>query len=323
MKLYEQLHDYVGQKINGISINIDLVNGCCLACPSCGIGSMGTKRKGVMSIDLFRRILDKLQSECKIRHVQMYMYSDPCLHKDLHLFIQECTDRKLSSWLSTMLQVTNCDFAKVIEARPTEMRISFPGWEKMSYYQKNAKPEVFDRKVEEVCALPRHPETIWTMAFHVYKDNQDEMPRARDLAARHRLKFIPLPAIFMPLEKYVDQYYTTQDRELISHLIESPEEAALTMKRSNTCIMWKQLAIDAHGDLYLCQLVYEERFRLIKNYTPVNVMDWSLKDIQKMIKTDPYCGKCLKMGGNKLQECYDEFVSSDHPIADANKRRRK
>jgi MoaA/NifB/PqqE/SkfB family radical SAM enzyme len=317
MKLYHQFHDWAGMKVNGVSVNIDLVNGCCLACPSCAIGSMGTKRKGVMSISLFKKILDKLESECRIRHLQLYMYSDPCLHKDLHLFVGECTKRGIKTWISTMLQITNCDFKKVIEARPTEFRISFPGWEKMEYYQKNAKPEKFDKKFQEVTKLPRYPETIWTMAFHVYKDNYGEIDRARQLAYATNLKFVPLPAIFMPLEKYVDQYYTEQDKELIGHLIESPEEGAKTMKRTDTCVMWKQLAIDANGDLYLCQLVYEERFRLGMNF-----LEHPLSDIQKKIRTHPYCGKCLEMGGNVLQECYAEFTGGPDPIGEANKRRR-
>ena len=188
LKILDVVRDEIGMRWNGVSINIDLINGCCLACPSCAVGSIGTKRKGVMSFETFKAILDKLETECKIRHIQLYAYSDPCMHPDLHLFIEECTKRGIETWISTMLQVTNCDFEKVIEARPTEFRISFPGWNKMTYYQKNATPKRFTEKFQEVVKLPRHPETTWTMAYHLYKDNLDEMPEARHLAECHNIK---------------------------------------------------------------------------------------------------------------------------------------
>jgi len=128
--------NWVGEKVNGVQINIDLVNACVLACPSCAVGSIATPRKGKMTPDLFRRILDKAEREFRVRRVMLYIYSDPCMHKDLHVFVQECTNRGIDTWISTMLQATSCDFAKVIEARPTEFRISFPGLEKNELFSK-------------------------------------------------------------------------------------------------------------------------------------------------------------------------------------------
>ena len=312
------LKDTIGQYVNGVQINIDLINGCCLACPSCAVGSMTKKRKGVMSFETFKRVLDKAESEFKIRRIQLYAYSDPCMHKDLDLFVGECTKRGIETWISTMLQVTNCDFPKVIEARPSEFRISFPGWEQMSYYQSQAAdPKRFDAKIEEVCKLPRYKETIWTLVWHFYRDNGHEETRARELAERLDLKFVRLPAIFMPLEKYVDDYYTEKDRQLIDKLWESPEVAASRMERTNTCVLWKQLTLDANADVFLCQLVYEERFKL------VNYLDYPYKAIHKMIKTAPFCGKCLSKGGNVLQLCYTPIADSKDPIGEANKKRRK
>lgn len=317
-KQLSKLIDWAGVKLNGTQINLDIVNGCCLACPSCAVGSIATKRKGIMMPDLFKRILDKAEREFKIRRVQLYMYSDPCLHPHLHLFLEECRNRKIKTWLSTMLQSTACDFEKVIEARPTEFRISFPGWDKMRYYQSaRADPKRFNRKIEEVCALPRYPETTWTLIFHHYRDNGHEEPRARELAAKHNLKFVRIGAIFMPLEKYVEQDYSEADKELISHLWESPEDAAKTMKRTETCMLWKQISLDANGDVFLCQLVYQERFKL------VNFLDVPYRTIHKMLKTHKFCGKCLKMGGNILQECYSEIDKYDDPVGHANKKRRK
>lgn len=316
---WESIKGYWGQKINGVSFNIDIINACSLRCPSCAVGSIAIPRGGKkMSIDLFRRILDKAQSECKVRKVQFYAYSDPCLHPDLHLFIQETTDRGIYSAISTMLQTYKCDMAKVIEARPTEFRISFPGWEKMAYYQRGAKPEVFDKHFPEICSLPRYKETKWNLIFHLYNDNGGEYERVKRLASKWNLHLVALPAIFMPLETMVEKAYTKDDKELISHLLETPEESIGRMKLNESyCYLWKQLAIDANGDTFLCQLVYREEFKLVP------FLDHPLKDIQHMIRTHSFCGKCMKAGGQQYQRCYSDMALFDNPIADADRERRK
>ena len=305
-------------KLNGVSFNIDILNSCCLACPSCAVGAIGRRKGGLMSIELFRQIMDKAQRECKVRKVQLYAYSDPCLHPDLHLFVAELSKRGIVSTISTMLQTTHCDFAKVIEARPTEFRISFPGWEQMSYYQSRyAQIERFEKKIEEVCGLPRYKETNWTMAFHLYKDNGHEVERAKALAKKHGLHIVILPAIFMVNERVVEKNYSEKDKELIAKLIETPEESISRMKfETDYCILWKQITIDATGMVYLCQIVYEDRFKI------VNFLEMPLPEIMRRIRTHHFCDGCMKQGGHTYQQCYDDAHFHKDPVAMADKRRR-
>ena len=311
--MIEELKGWLGTKIHGISLNVDIVNGCPLRCPSCAVGSMGPRKGKMMKIDTFRRILDHAG---KVRNVQLYAYSDPCVHPELHLFVQECTDRGITSQISTVLHITKCDFKKVIEARPSEFRISFAGWIYADYYQYPAKPEVFDWNFKRVCALPRHKETIWTMAFHRYKENSYEEHCARIMAINRNLKFVAIPAIFMPCEKVVEKNYSAQDRTLISHLPETPEETITKLKfHDDYCLLWKQIYMDANADVYLCQLIYEERFKL------GNFFDTSVKEWLNLIKTDPFCQKCMKAGGHAYQYCFSSFTEHDDPVGHANKKR--
>lgn len=319
MSLLQEVKGYLGQRINGVSFNIDIINACSLRCGSCAIGSIGTKRGGkMMSFELWNKILDKAQSECRVRKIQMYAYSDACLNPDLHLFVQNATDRGIPTLLSTMLQKTTCDFAKTIEARPAEFRISFPGWNHMEYYQKGAKPERFNEKFAEVTRLPRYGETLWSLVFHLYNNNADELPRVRKLAEDNGLKLVVIPAIMMVCEKVVEKTYTEQDKELISHLLETPEESISRMdKMEDYCGEWKRITLDANGDVYLCQLVYENRFKLM------NYLDHPLSEIQSTIRNHSFCGKCMKAGGNIYQECYADFRDSKDPVGEANKKRHK
>jgi MoaA/NifB/PqqE/SkfB family radical SAM enzyme len=263
-----------------------------------------------MSIDLFRRILDKAESENRVRKVQFYAYSEAAMHPDLHLFVAECRSRGIRSNLSTMLQETRCDWEKVVEARPSELRISFPGWKKMSVRQNGAKPEVFDRNVEMMMKLPRYKETLWCSAMHLYRDNADEIPAVEKWAKERDLKLVILPAIFMVLEKTIEENYSPRDLETLKVLLEHPKVSMARMKKSpDYCDQWKQITIDAEGSVYLCQLVYEERFKLVK------FLDYPLKDIQRMIRNHEFCGKCMSRGGNVYQSCFSELKTpSRRPI---------
>jgi sulfatase maturation enzyme AslB (radical SAM superfamily) len=316
MSLYEELRDAVGKRLYGIQMNIDTLNACSLRCHSCALGSIGTRGGEVMSLDLFKRIMDKAQSETKIRRVQLYVYSDICLRKDAHLFVQELTDRGIESTISTMLQRPKCDYEKLIEARPTEFRISFPGFNKMNYFQTTAKPEEFKKWWPVVTSLPRYPETKWNLVMHVYKDNQDEIQMAREMAEAAGMHLVLLPAIFMPLEKTVENRYSEADRDIISHMIESPEEIIPKLKPTNYCGLWWQISLDARGDVFLCQLVFEERFRLM------NYMDAPIEEIRQALRKNSFCTKCLASKANQIQSCYADMVKYDDPISVADKKRR-
>lgn len=314
---YKHLYGWLGQKIYGVSLNVDIINSCVLRCVTCAVGSITKKRNGaMMSIEMFRAILDKAQSENRVRKVQFYAYSEAGMHPDLHLFVEECRKRGIRSNLSTMLQSTRCDWAKVVEARPTELRISFPGWKKMRERQNGASPMIFDSNMEYMMTLPRYPETLWCSAFHLYNDNADEIPKVEQWAKERNLKLVVLPAIFMVLEKTIDGGYTERDLETISHLLEHPEVSMARMRKSpEWCDQFKQITIDAEGSVYLCQLVYEDRFKLVK------FLDHPMRDIQRMIKEHEFCGKCMAKGGNVYQSCFAEFDHKD-PIAEADRKRR-
>jgi MoaA/NifB/PqqE/SkfB family radical SAM enzyme len=300
-------------KIRGITLCLDIVNACSVACPTCGTGIF-PKRKGIMDIDLFRKILDKLVREAgKIRYLQMYAWGDPCLHPQLHVFLEECRSRKVPVIISTALQRTNCDWEKVVEARPKEIRFSFSGMG-MMYYQHPASPSLFLEQLAKVCALPRHKETCWNMAFHLYRDNADQLRVAEELARFHKLNLVVFPAIFIPNDRTVEKDYTEKDLETISHLIETPEENMARIKRNTDFCMSqsKQICIDAKGMTYLCNVVYQDKFQVGP------FLEMPLNDIRRRIKADPFCLKCKAIKAHLYHNIYD-FTKPD-PMVNAEKK---
>jgi len=261
-------------------------------------------------------MLDKAQRESKVRNVQLYAYSEPSTHPDLHQFVQECTDRQIPAIISTIGQYSRCDWRKVVDARPREIRISFPGWKHMAYYQRGATPERFNANFDKLMLLPRHKETTWTLGFHIYKDTAEEMPAAIELARRYRLKFVPLQAIHMDNGKHVSQNWTEADRELLSHLVESREDQVKRFIYSDFCYCQsKQITISADGRVWLCQLTYD--------FPLGDFLDMSLKEIRKTIKEHPFCVLCKNVKGNVYQELYGYFFDEGSPVAKAEKGRRE
>ena len=301
-------------KLRETLLIVDIINACSLRCPSCPNGTY-RPRGGMMDLDAWKKILDKAQRELRIHHIQLYSWSDVLLHPQADQFIREAADRGLPTYISTMLQRINCDFAKVIDARPRELRVSFPGWKHMKYYQAGADPDRFNETFRKIVKFPRHKETVWTMIFQWYRDNLDEFPAVKTLAEEHGFRLFVLPAIFMVPEKIVPGNYTKQDKELIARLLETPEESIARMqhRRTDYCQCWDQITLDAKGDVFLCQLVFEERFRLM------NFLDTPIKDIRKAIRSHPFCRDCIAKGFSDYSELYGDFTVSDDPVGELNR----
>jgi MoaA/NifB/PqqE/SkfB family radical SAM enzyme len=313
--LLNRLKGIVGNRLNGIIYVMDLINACPLRCPTCAV-SYNYQNGKIMPLDLFKRILDKAQRESKIRKLQLYIYSDPCLVKNLHEYLEVCRERGIKSSISTMLQRTNCDFEKVIEARPSEFRISFAGIKNLEVYQKGGKMENFIKKLDMVSRLPRYKETRWDMFFHVYRDNRDEIKLGKVIADYHKLDFIAYPAIFMVNERVVDKDYSKNDLKAIKLLLENPEENIKRLKfDKDYCLMQsKQICIDAEGMCFQCQIVYEDRFKLVP------FLSVPLKDIRKMMERQEFCNKCKNVGGHAYQYLYGDSIKYKDPIKIADKR---
>jgi hypothetical protein len=116
----------------------------------------------------------------------------------------------------------------------------------------------------------------------------------------------------------VEGRYSDQDKEIISHLLETPEQCVQRLKFSTDyCLLWKQITMDAKANVYLCQLIYEDRF-IVGNY-----LEDSTKSLIKKIKTHPFCKPCMRVGAHAYQYLYADFYKYENPIQVANRRRFK
>ena len=302
----------------------DIVDACPMRCPTCPTGIQPSRDGHKMSIRTFRNILDKLQYEDKIKiyKIQLYRWSDPLLHPDLHLFIAECNARGIRSATSSVLQAMNCDLEKVLAAEPTEFRVSFSGWRSMHIHQKGAKPERFMKNLEIISRIPTSPKTQRIFFFHRYKDNLDEEPFAKLLAEQHDFKFVAFEATYMLYDRIVENYtgerpYTEAEKAAINRLTETPEENISRLKKKpregDYCRMQREeITLDSHGRVQQCQMMYPERF--IRG----NIMDEPMKDIRKRIITEKFCHSCKKSGVIPYSKIFGDPAMTEDPKAIAD-----
>jgi MoaA/NifB/PqqE/SkfB family radical SAM enzyme len=316
--MIEQVKGWLSNKIFGISLYIDIIDNCQCKCPSCPSGTQKRMDGHTMTIEEFDEILIKLLSETQLRKVQLYRWGDPTLHPDLHLFIQRCRQYHLPCSISTVAQKTRCDWDKVVEARPDEIRFSFTGWKYMSYYQWGAKASTFTLNVEKISSLPRHPETRWTMFYHLYRDNLDEEIFAKKFAKDCNLEFFSFPATYMMYENIVSGKYPAKDKEILSRLLETPEQNIARFKKkpkeTDYCIMQsKQLTLNSYGKIYQCQMMY--------NSNVGNFLNMSYQDSVGIRKREPYCLMCKAKGVPGYAQIFADPIVVDDPIEKANKGR--
>lgn len=311
--------------ITGTEILIDIVDACPMRCFTCPTGIQLPRDGNRMSIDLFKRILDKLQFEDKIKifKIQLYRWSDPLLHKELHLFIEECNLRGFRCATSSVLQAMQCDLEKVIASKPTEFRASFSGWEQMHIFQKGANPERFIKNLERVAKMPTHRETERVFFFHRYKTNGHEEAPARRLAEDNGFKFVAFEATYMLYDRIVENFtgekpYTDEERDVLDRLTEYPEENISRLEKepseNDYCRMQNQeITLDSYGRVQQCQMMYQG-----KNIMG-SVLDEPMKDIRMRIVNNPFCVSCKKSGVIPYSKIFGDPATKYDPKATADK----
>lgn len=295
---------------------IDLVDSCPGACPTCPVGVQPRRNGHRMSLDTFKRILDKAQSECNVWKIQLYRWSDPLMHPDIHLFIEECRKRGIPSSTSSFLQSTLCDWEKVAASGVTEFRVSFSGWRKMHIYQAPATAERFIRKFDMLSALKWHPDTAKVFFFHEYKDNADEIPYAREMAEVSGFKFVTFPATFMVYDRIIEGY-TEEDLKTIAMLTETPEENIARHRRKPDANDWcsmqeREVVLDSYGRMNLCQMMFP------KQYQMGDFLTTPLSELRAKVMQHSMCPRCKAKGVGHYALIFSDPAKDEDTVAVAN-----
>lgn len=319
MRIEQRIENFVERlpwRRRNQEILIDLVDSCPGQCPTCPVGVQPRRDGHRMSIELFRQILDKAQSECNVWKIQLYRWSDPLIHPKIHEFVEECERRGIPSSTSSFLQSTLCDWDALAVSGVTEFRVSFSGWKGMHRYQYPATPERFLKKFDMVAALPWHPKTAKVFFFHEYKDNRDEIAPARELAESHGFKFVTFPATLMVYDHIIEGY-TKEDEETISWLTETPEQNIARHRRkphkNDWCSMQeREIVLDSYGRMQLCQMMYPAKYKM------GNFLSTPLSELRSQIMRHSMCPKCKAKGVGHYALIFSDPAKDKDTVAVAN-----
>lgn len=179
--------------------NIEIVDNCNLSCLTCRRDAFMSSA-GRMDIDLFRRILDKLQL-MGVWKIEMYNYTEPFLHPDIYEFVKEVKKRNLILNLSTNLSLKNIPHLKdcVDLLTPDDLMIVTISGIRKDVYEINHRGGNIDNVINNLHIIAKSSsKKSVRLRLLKFDYNKGELLAAKKLAAELGLSFEWQPAFGNP-----------------------------------------------------------------------------------------------------------------------------
>jgi MoaA/NifB/PqqE/SkfB family radical SAM enzyme len=289
--------------------DIDVVGACNLRCPCCPQGNIQDHHlsRGFMDPTLFAKIVSKVTSECRVKHISLFSWGEPLLHPRLAELIHIVRKEGVPSYLSSNLNTLN-NIDAVMAENPSHFRISLSGFSQKVYghcHRGGDIERVKKHMVELAAAKKRNNATTHIYVYyHRYRHNLKEEPLMRQFAAELGFDFQPVWALFFPLEKILalagekDFVFavTEEDLHFLEHLavpVTEVLEVAQAYKKQPCALREDAISIDSQGNVQLCCGVFDNRQFTLGNYLTV-----PLTEIQRIRESHPMCSSCMAHGAH-------------------------
>jgi len=251
-------------------VNIDIGNVCDLRCPLCptGRGAKGASR-GFMHLEEYRHVIDDIGPY--ITNLELYNWGEPLLNKDLISMIRYAKARGIPVCISTNLNQLNENMAyDLISTRLEKIFISCDAASPETYARYRVGGD-FDRVMSNIRLLLdskkklRNSYTRIILLFHVFRHNQHEIGKAKDLA-----RDLGIEVRINKMRTDMGKEIFEKDREAIERdkawIPEGAEHSAFDVegrkkRRQMICKnLWGTAVINWDGSVLPCCAVYGERY---------------------------------------------------------------
>ncbi|MBE0429216.1 MAG: radical SAM protein [Thermoleophilia bacterium] len=112
-------------------INIEPTNACNLKCSVCSTD--GTRRRGYMDLDLFRRLVDEAR-DSGVQKIALFLAGEPLLHKDIAYMVRYVVERGMEARIRTNATMLTPEKSEaLLDAGLDFLGISFDGDNKQDY----------------------------------------------------------------------------------------------------------------------------------------------------------------------------------------------
>lgn len=176
---------------------VETLSECNLKCGLCSFGSreIFQRRKGMMNLELFRKILEKIAVESPHACVSPYHHSEPMLHPDLAEMIRIIKNHGLTCAIATNLNCAH-GMKEMLEAGVDSISISVSGYYQETYQKSHVNGDI--EKVKENLIQLRELMNLTglkpdvSINYHMYKDNLgDDFEQMQNFCKKLDFPFIP------------------------------------------------------------------------------------------------------------------------------------
>lgn len=301
------VHFVLSSDLNRVSPAVDVAGTCNLRCISCPRGNMEPSVGGMMPLSDYQAVLDKLLMELPfLGCVQLYVWGEPLLNRDLPAMIAYTREKHVLTALSSNLNQARF-LPAVVSAQPDWFKVSCSGFGPESYEVTHTGGR-WDAFLENFRALARlrdelHPNMQITLSYHLYRHNGGEAYRAMEELCRElRVIFRPSPAYLYPMDMVRDwvdgRPLSAPARETLPLLL-MPLEEGLALARQRTHLPCPEVCfpIDWNRRVRFCG-VYFRPF-LAEDFLRVPITE-----ILAAREGSAFCRRCMESGLHQFTAVY-------------------
>lgn len=334
----ESGRDFIShEQLNPLDVQVIVASICNLRCISCPVGNVhGREPVGMMTAAVFGQVLEKLLVEAPyLGIIQLYNWGEPLLNRELPAMLRLARERDVLCAISSNLSL-KCDLRDIVQAGPGCFRISLSGWgETYGLTHTRGDWDLVLANMRELARLRNdlQPDMPVEVAYHVYRHNDGDYPRVRDLCTRLGFEFRPHLSALLPLDNVRDymqgKELSPEARQTLS-LLRIPIDEAIGQcyrERSLSCNFDHTLNIDFDLTVKTCGLYYQRQDNVIAD----NYLEVPLREILARRKDNRLCPACRRDGLHRFCRFYtqsgdgtlidrtpkeqESWMDSNHPIS--------
>ena len=281
------------------SIELSLITTgfCNLGCKSCP----GGRKEDVpsdrpMTVEMLRRIFDKVTKEAQVLVVRLYYYDEPLLIRDMPKFVALCHEYNLPATISSNLNVFDKYGPAVLKEAPDTLMISVSGFTQPVYERSHKGGDIEKVKANMVKVSElRDPKTHVQVNWHHYRYNEHEEPLMREYARKLGFSMVSFATSLLPLERALKVWETGVDDPKGEDLlipVKDAREACFERRQWECDGQNRVLTVNGDGLVTNCNnRIYRANLR-------GSVFDSTVAEILKARKTDSDCVACQAIGGH-------------------------
>ena len=285
------------------TIYFDIVNSCNARCPYCLTGCEKQSTVKMISPEKFEAVLLKLRHEGVLEEkcvISLYNWGEPFLHPKLDELVEITNKLDIKYALSTNGSIPHrisADFVKNLD----HIIFSMCGFSQESYSRIHGTNfESVQKNIVKLVTDCRNSgfSGTFSISFHVYKFNLDEMPLCQKFADAHGIQFKPYYAIlnhWWDLEKFAKgELDVSRVHEISEELIGLNEITAIMKKspRPYSCSQHDLLIITENADVMACCQLPKER----AEFSCGNILTDTIDSILRKKRSVPVCKECTELG---------------------------